>query len=363
MDRIVLLGRYPPPVGGNTTHVERLSYRLIRDGLDVTVVDLYRPSVWKTHGKRLEIAFDGGDSPHTALARAHCLGLLSSASEGSILHVHISAGKRFYAMSPVLAVLSCRARKRVLTIHSGSWLQEFERLSPISRWAAIRFLASFDDVICVNELQKQRLSGRIHSHVHVIPAYLPCPTAGDRELPAAVRALKRDCDFLVVTSGYGTPIYDYATLIRAVEMAQAQTSSRLALVLATYCEWDDDYWPGIESLLEQTPIRATVTTALDALDFAHLLANAQLYVRPTLTDGDAVAIRESASLGVRVLASDSVPRPAGCALFPAGNARALADLIVSAIRFGDIGRLETKEIKDSYFNIINIYIDSIKYLS
>jgi len=40
-----------------------------------------------------------------------------------------------------------------------------------------------------------------------------------------------------------------------------------------------------------------------------------IYLRPTSTDGDAVAVRESLSLGTPVVASDIVSRPAGVNLF------------------------------------------------
>lgn len=60
-----------------------------------------------------------------------------------------------------------------------------------------------------------------------------------------------------------------------------------------------------------------------------LLANHSALLRPTTTDGDSMIVREALSLGIRVIASEVVPRPAGvelCDLAP--------DKIADALLFG-----------------------------
>jgi glycosyltransferase involved in cell wall biosynthesis len=46
-----------------------------------------------------------------------------------------------------------------------------------------------------------------------------------------------------------------------------------------------------------------------------LYCGTDVFVRPTITDGDSVSVRECLSLGVPVVASDAVARPPGCVLF------------------------------------------------
>jgi glycosyltransferase involved in cell wall biosynthesis len=46
-----------------------------------------------------------------------------------------------------------------------------------------------------------------------------------------------------------------------------------------------------------------------------------IFLRPTLTDGDAVSIREALAAGVPVLASDVVRRPAGVTVLPLDSRR------------------------------------------
>lgn len=47
------------------------------------------------------------------------------------------------------------------------------------------------------------------------------------------------------------------------------------------------------------------------VNFTDLLSKVEVYLRPTVTDGDSLAIREALALGVRVLASDVIDRPKG----------------------------------------------------
>jgi glycosyltransferase involved in cell wall biosynthesis len=49
------------------------------------------------------------------------------------------------------------------------------------------------------------------------------------------------------------------------------------------------------------------------------IAAADLFVRPTLADGDSLSVREALGLGVRVVASDVGRRPVEATLFRAGD--------------------------------------------
>ncbi len=59
------------------------------------------------------------------------------------------------------------------------------------------------------------------------------------------------------------------------------------------------------------------------MNFPALVMQADLVLRLTYTDGDALTVREGLWLGVNVLASDVVERPAGCYTF---KNRSLGDL-------------------------------------
>ena len=62
-----------------------------------------------------------------------------------------------------------------------------------------------------------------------------------------------------------------------------------------------------------------------------VVAAADLFVRPTLADGDAISVREALALGRPVVASAVGARPAEAALFPAGDAAACAEQIFQTL--------------------------------
>ena len=60
------------------------------------------------------------------------------------------------------------------------------------------------------------------------------------------------------------------------------------------------------------------------------MAGCEVFVRPTLADGDSVSVREAIALGRVVVASDVGTRPPEARLVPAGDAAALANGLISA---------------------------------
>jgi glycosyltransferase involved in cell wall biosynthesis len=62
-----------------------------------------------------------------------------------------------------------------------------------------------------------------------------------------------------------------------------------------------------------------------------VVAASDVFVRPTLADGDAISVREALALGRPVVASAVGARPAEAALFPAGDAAACAEQIFQSL--------------------------------
>jgi glycogen synthase len=353
--RIVIVGAHPPPYGGNSTHALRLARRLALDGVAVTVVDperrrtfLYQPGVQSQSSfESKSLTVKSGLWPAFFYLAWHSI--------RGIVHYHMSMGRRFFRLSGVLNAISAFASRRIVTIHSGSFVRELETLSEPNRQHALRVLGRFEDVICVSEEQKRFLEGKITSRLHTIPAYLPPPSLSQELVPPEVRSWRKTIDVMLVTSGSGHAVYDYLTILRGLERAQERLPLRLGLLLATYQHWDPVYWKSVEKVLKETPVSTLVTRDLEPDVFAKVLSLAHLYIRASLTDGDSIAIREAAAMGPRVVASDSVTRPAGCLLFATGNAEDLAMRIVAAVNDETLGKLPPRSCEDNYPALRVIY--------
>lgn len=345
--RVILIGRYPPPVGGISIHVARLAHGLRNRGIEVSVIDPYSRQLLRIDRSgpvRVKLSY-------TTLRSA--LNLF----RGGICHVHVSTGRRFYHIA-TLVRLACRgATKRVLTVHSGSWIEFVSRGGWVRRAVIMRSLGMFDDIVCVNQLQRSVVERMVppSTRVHVIPAYLAPPKYAADLLPSAVSDLIHKIDVLIVTSGYGTPIYDYLTVIKAVEKVQEYLTLRVGLVIATYTRWDRHYWDEVLRLLSRTRVACVAVTNLDEREFIALLSKAMIYVRATLTDGDSVTIREAGALGVKVIASAVVPRPSGALLFAPGDVDDLAKKLVAAICDRNAGKIDSDCLQSNLEQILSVY--------
>ena len=311
----MLVGSYPPPYGGCSVHVERLCAAL-RDDYDVSVVDLYgskKPTdeAWLTRcGPRRSLS---GLRALTALRRAPV----------PVVHFHVAAAGAFLTMGYLmLAALRPGARK-IITIHSGSFVSRFAH-APGWRRAMLRsLLRRFDRIVVVNDDQR-RFLGRLGinpNKLAVVPAFLP-PVATETPRVSAVFESLRGAERILIASGYGQPHYGFHLILDALDRLGSR-AARTGVVFCTYNSYDESY---IQQLSDRLSARrfSALLRDLTPGEFAWMLQRCDVYVRPTDRDGDAVALREALYYGKRAVASDCVTRPDGTVLFSTGNAEELA---------------------------------------
>jgi glycogen synthase len=86
------------------------------------------------------------------------------------------------------------------------------------------------------------------------------------------------------------------------------------------------YGPGSDMIHEE---RVHPFGELQRAQALALMAACDVFVRPTLADGDSVSVREALALGRRVVATSVGHRPAEVRLVPPGDAVALAEALVA----------------------------------
>lgn len=306
LDRsITLVGPLPLPWGGVSVHVLRLQ------------------SFLRQQGWRVETLAAGQRRPTVGEHRAwlgnsltkHAAGMRSAA--GRIAHVHNRV--------PVLTALLCfAARSRslpvVLTLH-GTPHHTFSRQPGADFWLryAVRKSAR---VISVSGRVLEDLRRRMPAaRFECIPAYLPpheselahltAETAewlasGEKVLPLITSAIYRP----LPPTYRGEDIYGIAaTADLAQSLVSEGTQCRVALLVGA-----TDWTPQEQAFMDASCSRLRSTLGnrfrLCVGEYAPpIIARSQLFIRPTLADGDSVSIREALDLGVPVVASDVVDRP------------------------------------------------------
>jgi glycosyltransferase involved in cell wall biosynthesis len=309
--RVALVGDWPPPHGGVSVHVAALARHLRARGHAVRVLDIGRGD------------HSGPDLvPARGLVR-YAAALAGAAARRELIHVHTSGAN---AKSWLVALAASRARlpgapRGALTLHSGS-CPAYLAGAPERRQVALAACLGFGRVVAVNREIAGALAacGVPPGRIAVLPAFTPSQVEPGPPPPAlaALRARHRP---LLCAAVMPSAIYGEDLLLEAFERVR-QRFPEAGLVLfgpgsAVPCAADGDGLHRLGELPHPSALAA--------------IAAADLFVRPTRADGDAITVREALALGRTVVASAVGHRPPGCLLFPPGDAAALAARLVEAL--------------------------------
>ena len=306
-NRVVLAGFYPPPFAGEPVHVKQLAQLLRDHGLAVEILNLNRHA---------------HPSPeyHSAIRRGALLWkLFTLADRTSILHLHTNGHSRKSWLMILVASLAARLRgaPTVVTLHSGLLPGYVAGFGLVRRGFAKWILRPFARVVCVNrEISRavQRL-GLAGDRTTIIPAFLG--VSGTVELAPPDRMLTQGFRPLVVAvaGGEEDPERGLAVVLRAVQQLLALLPGLGAVLMG----WQ--VGPKTRPLIEELGLahRAVCLGEVSHDRCLAFLRAADVVVRSTFVDGDAITVREALAFGVPVVASDTAFRPEGVTLFRKGD--------------------------------------------
>jgi glycosyltransferase involved in cell wall biosynthesis len=302
---VLLVGPYPPPYGGISAHVERLARLIQSAGLRAGVLNHFRNQASDplVIGELRRNPWRYWRELHRARAR--------------VVHYHHSRWSTLLATALALRHSGAPSVATVATVH-GQELEPFLRSRiPGVAWVTRRALRSFDLLIAVSV----EIAPSLHAvgrPVKVMPAYLP---VGEEQAVLSQRAaafLRRGTNLVVAAyrltlDDHRRTIYGLETAIAAFAWAaRARPELQLAVFLATApaSRRERELLRTLIESVEDEHIRKRVAVFCGE-PLPPAFPFTAVYLRPTLTDGDAVSIREAVDAGVTVVASDVVRRPAG----------------------------------------------------
>lgn len=315
---ILLIGDYPPPMGGIAVHVQQLHRAFSRLGIQCRVLDIGKG------GNAGEGIIDG--HRYGTYARE----LFRYAAAGWTLHFHTS-GNNPKAWTVALSVALTGQLFRtptVITVHSGLVPQLFPNRADMRRRAQ-RALRGYTHVVTVSDAVKETLLelGVRPSRISMFPAFCASEVRPGEPSEAllAARARRRP---LLAAPHHPSPVYGRMLVMEAVAKLKDQFPD-VGLALfgpgtgsAEYLE--DAHRFGVTDLLEDLG-------EVEHASALSIISKADVFVRPTTADGDSVSVREALALGVPCVATDVALRPAGTIVCRAGDAGDLAQKIATAI--------------------------------
>lgn len=317
---VAIIGIFPPPIGGQAIYNQSLLMELERRGWDAVGIDC--SSNTSTNGAII-----------SAPTRKDLIRVLD---RGTFSLYHLTASDtRFLGFEIILAVLSTLKNvPLVVTVLAGrfghraaqySWAHKYVLGAALKR--AIRILVSNSDQECALRLLPLLSGARIDN----IGCSLPLlPNIGhDPALTAFLKAGNPS----IVAVGAMREVYGFSLLVEACALLREQGLDP-RLLLAVSGEDNTESAAVFEDSLRASEgsVDVRVERELPHSLCLGCIKSADIFARPTLTDGDSVGVHEALQLGTTVVASNASPRPAGVIVHETGNAHSLAASLAQAYR-------------------------------
>jgi glycosyltransferase involved in cell wall biosynthesis len=304
--KVALVGSYPPGYGGIAIHIQRLQAECLNDNIQCTVFNT------NLYVKRVEYVLN--------LRRVReWPRILISAQD--IIHVHTTS--MHWRIPALLFCLSRLKRaKYMITYHSLRYsAQDF---SLLGRMMMRVILKSASHCIVTNSEIKEKLIslGARPERISIIPAFLP-PVKKDEEIAEIPQQV---WDFMdshtpVISANAFTIIFyggqDLYGIDMCVELCARLKSDypRVGFVFCLPDIRDYDYFNELKRRITEKGVENNFLFQTEPCQFYPIMMKSDIFARPTISDGDAISLREALYLKVPSVASDVVPRPGGTVLF------------------------------------------------
>jgi len=294
--KTLLIGPNPPPHGGISVHVSGVRRRLVAAGVPCAILDTNQIQ------SRLRFAMT----------------LSSFAVRGWTMHLHTNGHNPNSWLLALWGAIAGKLRGgSTLTIHSGM-MPGYLRTCPVwRRKLAAVVCGLYSRIICVGpELRDAVISLGVAAERTVIaPACLAVESPAVTLDPHLREWIARHRP-LLSTALFFRPEYGFNLLIEAVVQLRLRHPALGCLVMGS----GEQHAEAVERLHQAGLARDVLLLG----DVGHeiclaLMAQSQVFIRPTLVDGDSLSVREAIALGVPVVASRVGTRPAGTLLFQAGD--------------------------------------------
>ncbi len=314
---MILIGPTPPPVGGVSIHVERFSRLLNRLEIPCLVI-----STTSLTSSRSVIGVGGNV----------IFGVLQNLPKvrGKLVLIHSSE------LTGTIVALLCEfaGAKAIQFFHNGRALQRAS-LSGVLHLIWGGMLRRLSAVFAVNSDIKNDVASLSDGQVSavVVNPFIP-PQGSELNLGAFATSFQSENIYVGwcgIASGERAGIYGLDFFLDAVSRV-ADFVPRVVAVIGAGGELDLDVMP--KSVADRVRMLSRqIVVVPPEVPFAAVMTKLSVFVRPTLSDGDAVSVREALALGARVLASDVVNRPDDVEVYKGGDLEDCVSKLVAMLDF------------------------------
>lgn len=350
------LGFIPPKYGGVSVSIARLIDKLTEDGL--LVGGFYSQENQDERVLRSKL-FDPELNMSTKKILFRLPNCVKILSPYKVLHSHYSLEHMIY----IWCFLVFLHKKVVITVHNSMVHRFYQECDFINRFFLKR-VANHPNVtwIAVSEqAKKEMLNLPIHlkKTIHVIPAYIPDESKKKSSLPNQLQDYINSHDKNIVFYGHsfmihkGKDVYGFEDALNLYADITKSDGSSIGFVLCLSDDKEKDKINELHKKAVTLNIDDQIYWQLGPLDgMKALWTQADVYIRPTCTDGDSLAVREALDMGIQVVASDACVRPNRTIVYKLGD---LSDFCSKARKALSMQRAPIAPDYSNYQKIKEIY--------
>jgi len=303
---VLQLGPYPPPEGGVTRNMLAIRDELIKRGDKCSIIATTRSS-------RI-VEESNVYHPRSA---SKVLALLGSI-DFDVIHLHIGGTVSKRMLGLALAATTFAGKRSVLTIHSGAFPLTEAARSARSFSASGVIFRRFGRIAVVNDDLAdvfERYGVAKENIRKILPFSLQFPDESVSVPPTLAKFVTAHSPLLLSVGGLEK---DYDPIFQIDAMSDILREFPKAGLMIV---GDGSMRSEVESAvaacghIQNIHLAGNVEHAVTL----HLIDRADILLRTTLFDGDAISIREALFLGTPVIATDNGMRPAGAQLIDIGD--------------------------------------------
>lgn len=334
---VVQLGPVPPPEGGVSRNMLAIRDELVANGHRCTLIAT-------TRGGSDE---DGIFRPRTPAALIRLLATL----DFDILHLHVGGDVTTRVLGLALAASQFARGRSVLTLHSGAFpLSETAKNAKRLSLAGTVF-RSFSRLVAVNGAIAGvfRRFGVNDDNIDVIVPYTPKRPDPDVQLDAKFADLAGVASPFLLSVGGLEADYEPLFLIESLPAILASRPHARLLIVG-----DGTLRTSAEAKIQELDLADKVMLGgnVPHEQVLHLIERADVLIRATLFDGDAISVREALHLGTPVVATDNGMRPDGVQLLSEHTAAELSVAFEAAL---NSKVTNPAELSDGTEKVLKIY--------
>ncbi|MGG1322271.1 glycosyltransferase [Priestia megaterium] len=306
--KLLIIGPYPPPIGGISIHIKRsINFLIQKNFCDFSVLD------------------DSGSSDNKCnnVYSGHKIFLLLTLllkCKNSLIHYH---SHNWIIRFILIIIAKFHGSKVCFTFHS--FRDNIESFNVLKRLIVKYVLNHGDHFIAVSKNEKEKLIkyGCDNDKVSVIPAFINPSVEKEEEdlIPSEVEDFIKRHKIIITANASGLRFFNNEDLygidmcIELIISLKRKLGNKVGFIFLLPQIDNEEYFEKLCLKIEEGDIANNFLFITKKIPMFPIIEKSTMFLRPTNSDGDAISIRESLYFKVPAIASDVVKRPEGTIIF------------------------------------------------